>query len=767
MVGLAHDRRDALSQPWRDAGGAALAGAGAAACCMGFYALNRGFFLVDDGQTASLPYLLAMGRGWLQGAPAALSASWYAGETPVGPWSPALAGVAAGALLAGASLNGAAAAFAAFHEGVLAAGCYALARRLGLPAHAAALAAVVGAFNGYAFVWGARDWINDLACFAWLPWLWWALLRPGPALPAATLGGLAIALMAHDVWPFTLVTAAALTAALAARALHAERRPAALGRYVGAWAIGLGLGAPTLLPWLDLVGGSHRAATGLVADATWQVPLAALPGLVLPAIHAEWQIFAGAARKPAHELAGGLVPVAALLAAALGGWRAAMRGHGVALAMLALFAALALLPGFWNFRWPFRGLPMAHLALALAGAAAIAAAPRRGAIGPGAIALALVAATWAGAALLAGDGSPLLWATGVAYALLAAGGGAPERGGPGHPPAPRAAPRRAPGAPALVAAGTLGATYLLLPLERPAQGKWRVEEAVRAPAPFDPARTYLLLATPVEQLEAAQRGWPLTAMRIGNLPMLAGLRTLNGYTNAGPPGLERIFAMRHAGTVAPRAADHMIAHELGPDGWLRRLGVDGVAVGPARMAGGPPPGWVRAYEGPDGAIWHRLGPPAPPFQAIRAARTAPSTVAAADAVYAHRAGPFPATLVAPAAPAGQPRAYADAALAAMDAATPQALGADVRVGAGAPALVAVSRAYYRGWRAWLGDRELPTHALDGVQLAVELPAGAVGRLEIRYRPRSFDLGLALAALTAILLALAWWRRRPEAETPAG
>ena len=720
-----------------------------------FFALNHGFFLVDDFQTHALPNYLTVARGWLAGGPPLVTpSSWYAGalagEAPAGVWSPPLVACGIAATLLGLSLPASAALFATVHEAILAAGVYALARRLGLPAPAAAVASAAGALNGYMFVWGARDWIYDLASFAWLPWCWWALARPGPPLPAAVLAGGAIALMVATGWPFTLVAAAVLTAVLAARAWLAERRALALARFVGAWAIGLGLAAPVLAMWVAQLAASHRAGTGLLGDPAWRVPVAALPGLVLPAIHAEWQVFAGPMRKPAHELTGALVPLSALVAVALARTPGFWRARGVELALLGLFALACLLPGFWNFRWPFRWLPMAHLALALAGAAALAAAPRVGRVGPGGLAAGAVLAAWTVAAWL-GDASALLWATGLAYLVLTAGWALLEHVAPAHP-ATRWAPLGV-----LVASAAV--TYLLLPLERPAQGKWRVDEAIRAAAPFEPGRTYLLAITPPEQDRAAREGWPLVVMRLGNLPMLAGLRTVNGYSNMGPRGLEAAFMMRHAGTVTRAAADQVIARELGEDGWLHLMGVDGLAVGPfSAAAHDPPPGWRVVHAGPDGELWHRLGGPAPLVRPIASVRTMETPEAAIGALFSRAPGSAPAFLVDAGAAVGAARTFGPVAIRA--AAEPAADRLEVELAVGdQPALLAVARAYYPGWRAWLAGEELQVQALNGVQLAVELPAGATGRLVLAYRPWPLRAGAALSALTLLLLAWAAWRRR--------
>ena len=66
--------------------------------------------------------------------------------------------------------------------------------------------------------------------------------------------------------------------------------------------------------------------------------------------------------------------------------------------------------------------------------------------------------------------------------------------------------------------------------------------------------------------------------------------------------------------------------------------------------------------------------------------------------------------------------------------------------------------FYPGWRAFAGGRELPIQRADYTFRAVALPAGAT-RVEFLYQPRSFRLGLVLAALTAGGLAIAAIRDR--------
>lgn len=93
----------------------------------------------------------------------------------------------------------------------------------------------------------------------------------------------------------------------------------------------------------------------------------------------------------------------------------------------------------------------------------------------------------------------------------------------------------------------------------------------------------------------------------------------------------------------------------------------------------------------------------------------------------------------------------------------------VRTRGTGPGLVVVSEAFDPGWRAWLGDQELPVRRVDALVLGVEVPSGD-RVLELRYRPPAWERGLRISGLALGALGLwalyALWRarrRRPGAE----
>jgi uncharacterized membrane protein YfhO len=83
--------------------------------------------------------------------------------------------------------------------------------------------------------------------------------------------------------------------------------------------------------------------------------------------------------------------------------------------------------------------------------------------------------------------------------------------------------------------------------------------------------------------------------------------------------------------------------------------------------------------------------------------------------------------------------------------------------------VVVGESQDAGWQAFLGDRPLIVHRVDGTHMGLEVPAGPQ-TITLVYAPPRWKAGLAVSAIAAALLAL-WglvpvWRRRRSAG-PAG
>ena len=83
----------------------------------------------------------------------------------------------------------------------------------------------------------------------------------------------------------------------------------------------------------------------------------------------------------------------------------------------------------------------------------------------------------------------------------------------------------------------------------------------------------------------------------------------------------------------------------------------------------------------------------------------------------------------------------------------------VRVEAEQPGVLTVADPMFPGWVARLDGRAAALAARAGEAMTVAVPAG-VHRVELAYEPGSFRWGCGIAALSALLLALAW-KKAPE------
>ena len=77
----------------------------------------------------------------------------------------------------------------------------------------------------------------------------------------------------------------------------------------------------------------------------------------------------------------------------------------------------------------------------------------------------------------------------------------------------------------------------------------------------------------------------------------------------------------------------------------------------------------------------------------------------------------------------------------------------IRTRGASPAVLVLNDAFYPGWEATLDGVEVPLLRANTAFRAVAVPAGE-HVVEMRYRPRSFEVGLALAGVTILLLGAA-------------
>lgn len=698
--------------PFRETALTLAAGAIVALFVAALVGADYRYFWHDDFQSNYLPGFAEMDRSWRQGElPLISSLSWMGGalgaEYQYGVFSVFVTLCVALVFQAGLSLPMMAALLSGIHLVVLATGTFRLGRARGLSFDLALLATLVTSVNGWLFVWAGMNWFPALASFAWLPWAWWSLehsLDParGPArfVPAAIF----LYLLISAGWPFTVLMSGAVTAWVLARAWCGGTPLASLWPVLASWAAGLGLSAPAWMMLLEYSPHTVRSLNPLQLVWDWVVPLGSLPGLIFPPHTVTWRTFSVTKPHVSSELTGGMVPLI-VLASCL--WpRARELARALRWELLLCMAALllALSPGVGNFRWSFRWLPLFFLALGLAAAKAQAQlqeqalARNRGLWCATLVTLVWLPTLWTGIApaVLVSSQAVFLLGLSALWALIEA-----------RAPAGSALRLGMPCVLHLVACWSVlneGPRFLEVPT-------WRLEEELGPHGPLDPRIRYLAVYSRHDIHDGQQpRG---AAFHPGNSAMYCGIEHINGYSPLGPTAVTRAFDMGIHGYLGEAAAERVLTGELGPEGLLQRMAVDGLVVADRfavhfpRLAAA---GWTEVASLEGGRVFHREGPASPRVRVIGGA---------GRLILRHE--------------------------------SPRRVEVEIETDSlDTNPVVLFSRAWYPGYRATFEGRPVPL--IEGMMPTVSLPPPRRGTLVLEYQPASLDRGRNLAGGTLILLA---------------
>jgi hypothetical protein len=677
-------------------------------------------FWNDDYEISILPVFADVARSWSEGHLPLLSPySWIcgnlAGEYQYGTFSLFVNAAVVLIWKFALSFPQQAAALSMTHLFVLAMGGYLLARGRNLNPALSTMVALVAALNGWIICWGATDWFGALGAFAWLPWAWWAMERsldsgrsrwrflwPAPFVYLLVTGG----------FPYTVLILLLLGGWLALKSLGQTRKLSSLWPLAIGMLVGFGLAAPAWLALLDYVHGSARAVQDSAEHFQWRVPAAALPAFILPSWTANWSDFSTRLMPhTATELACGIVSPVALLAGVIAFGRSFVRTIKRELGLLIVVLLLCMLPSANVFRWSFRWLPFLHVLLALCAAESLrffagsrtAVMNRPGVLGFILVLLAVAAAFFMGAN---GDRAfPFVWiilGIGAAWALLEM-----------FP-----APAIQAWTPAIVTTASLLATHLCIP---PNCGvpKYNLAQELTQPSPLDPQRLYLsVYPAPELAYRLEKRPDPFgTTLRIGSTSMWGGIRLINGYSPILPSGVAREFAFGIHGEIRPDMGNMLLENEGGPEGKLARLGVDGIIVAnELTLAPKPDNEWELAVATNEGRVFHRRAGPLPRVRSVAAIDSRPNEQFATAEI---------SRIIN-----GRNRLQADVVVPAGDK----------------PALLTISRPYFNGYQARLGERSLKVDTYRGLVPVIEVPAGMHGRLTMVYRPPWLLWGGALSVL---------------------
>ncbi|HVS37846.1 MAG TPA: hypothetical protein VMS17_19970 [Gemmataceae bacterium] len=753
--------------------------------------VDRKFYWIDDAQSGATAGYCEIARAWRSGELPLLSrctwrSSAMACEFPTGVFSPTLELSIILIFNLGLSLALAAAGLSLIHLGILAAGSFRLARRSGLSADLAMLAALVASINGWIIMWGARNWGVCLYSFAWVPWFWWALerIRAGRGgwlafIPAAIF----LFLIVTAGWPVTDAMAALVTAWVMLRTWIERRRLVRLWPFPAAWLAGLLLSAPAWLMVLQFAPYADRARAGggLALSISWMVPFDALPGLILPNVIALWPVFGTIRTHVSAEMAGGLVPVVVLLGCLWCGGRSMLRALRWELAFCGLGLLLVISPAPMQFAHSFRWLPLFFLGLGLAAghafawargrmASATAPAPPSGKTNGdaaarvgrrlpnlGRVALVLVLFVWFRELFPFRGIETNLVASGAFTALVVFVWSFIER---------RFAPNSLPRvwAPCCVVMLTCWIAFVSCRTVTDVP-VWNFGDEVRDPWPLDPNVRYLSVHTLPDIFDFEENRfndrWRGTGdeLRFSNTAAYAGLDFVNGYSPMKPAGMQAVFGWEpHGFFDDPADAQRILVCETGPDGLLRRMGVDGLIVSDRFLDLAPilkDNGWEEKAQLQGGRVFQRIGPPSARAYAVPRAEVATDWATVRNAVWSHGMAPAPSMLL----PGARPGPTGELHLAPADVTAVEerrnSMSANVKSAAGdGEVLVVFARPWFPGYRAVYNGKPVPVEVYDLMLPAVRLPAGSNGRVVLEYWPASLTVGLWLAGTTAALLALA-------------
>jgi hypothetical protein len=719
----------------------------ASAVLLVFYEIDPGFFCKDDFQLQYLPGSREVTRAIAAGElPLLTPYSWICaalgGEFQFGVFSLFRVLLESLAWLLPFSLTGRGAFLFIVHASIAAAGAYRLARSYEASVAHAMMTAVIAALNGWVLWWGTT-WYPGVASFAWLPWYWLGMrgILDGRSRWSWLFAALSLYLLASAGWPYSLLMAAAVAAMCFLTALGGRRWRAAAAM-VGASLLGALLAAPAVLMLLEYYRATVRAPSTGAFDSLWVLPVRALFALLAPTFTTNWEVFVGTEAHASVELAGAAVAVLAIA----GAWqRGFFRNHRPELLLIVVLVVLMLIPGPGPFRWSFRWLPLFHLALAVVGASALG-MPRARRWLVMAVVFALNTFMVLGYDRDRGTTFPQL---GV-FALLCVAWWLFER-------------RRS------VLASWMPVTLTIVSIAMTfvahSRGgevpRWRYEADLLSPGPLDPDRRYLAMYGYDAITVADERGRITRGMNVelrpGNVPMLAGLHFLNGYSPLGLAAVKNVLHMEGHGPLEAEWAEQLLRTESGPQQLLHHLGVDGIVL-PLDMTRRNREvlarnGWRPASRIGEHVVLHREARAFEPFFQAGFVYRRSSEHDVYREIFVRPTEQLPVVILA--GSTGSER-YGARSVSQVSWSRQQT---SFVVAPGPKALFVFRRPWMPGWRVSIDGRPLPVLRAHMIMPAVEIPAGAAGEVRLVYRPTSLVVGAALAGLALlVLVGVSLWLR---------
>lgn len=760
-----------------------IAGAVVVVFCLLLLWRDPGFFWHGDFQSQHLAAFFDIARSWNSGELPLLSPySWFggglAGEYQYGVFSIFITICVLVVWKLHLTLPLSAATLSIIHLGVLASGSFRLARQRGLTTDLSMMVALVAALNGWTICWGATVWFVALSSFAWLPWTWWALelsIDENRGVWRFVPAGIFIYLILTAGWPFAVLMMALVSAWLGIKTWWKSRRVRTLWPLLAAWVLAIGLSAPALLMLIEYTSNGIRGETGFVLQREWIVPFPALLGLILPAFTVFWPGFWGWQPHASVELASGLAPVVAFLAALFHPGKKFIRAVRWELGLLVFVLLLAVSPGVGNFKDSFRWLLLFHLILGILAAEGLALLRTNSNISSshssktrqfnkgipelieryrgnlGAWALFLVFIVWVRALLVGLGNTSRTFFLGFDLIIVSLFWVLVERSA-----LVRSSIRV--WMPFTVVLLSLWATYTHVPANETVK-TWDFRESIRSVKPLDSEISYISLYQvsdifkPVSSSSGSGFG---TVLRLGNSSMYAGLEFVNGYSPIGLAGLARTFKFALWGCLPSEEAKRILKFDTGSQGLLELMGVDGLVVAKSlrsEMHQITEKGWREVASLEEGTVFHRIGSRSQQIRSAGLVKFAHSNSEALDWLTNRDEAAVPLILTEEPRRAGKEFRFAPAQVNLFKESRLQVMANVKSLSPDTESLIVFSRPWYPGYRAMLNGEKLPVKVLNLILPAVQLPPGANGRLILEYRPRSFITGSIVSVITVVITPL--------------
>lgn len=328
--------------------------------------LNPAFFFSDDMKHQHLPVMMEIGRRLREGEfPAVTDLSGFGGnllgEYQYGLYNP-VSLLLYLVLPSFPNLGDAAALLAVAHYFILAAGVFVLALEVGARPFAAALAAVMMVTNLFLAYWFASAWLPGLIATAWLPWALAMLHKARRDFRFIPAGAVATYLLNTSGWPHAVIALAIMVSVLFL--LEERNRGSALHGGWFALIAGFLASIPAWIPLAAFVRVAHRTNAVDDLNGMFVPPLNGLLNAGFPSQLFMMMGLHGWQRSSVPFLFAG---VAVLIVPALvrwNWWHHHLRQVGCWLTIALIFMFLAIGPSqIGPLRWPVRYVPYFHLVL--------------------------------------------------------------------------------------------------------------------------------------------------------------------------------------------------------------------------------------------------------------------------------------------------------------------------------------------------------------------------------------------------------------------